>query len=221
MEVRELAVPDTAAASARALAALKLFRLFSRCPNGSAGIPPALLFSAVFPADTDLLGEPCGDFLPPEPAYAGRGFAFSVMASKLGQILLHHQHSHSQCRRHTKISKQCASILIAITQPLDTSPHRKLRIPNNTTGHKSRLKTLLPLIKPRANAALQRQILFSKNLPRSAFFPCGNVTTSKRKGRRDENSAGNRNFWCLFVPRCQPQRTLHPLVSYVYTQISL
>lgn len=85
MEVRELAVPDTAAASARAFAALKLFRLFSRCCNGSVGIPWALfsadLASRDFPADTDRLGEPFGDFLPPEPADAARAFEFSAMVA--------------------------------------------------------------------------------------------------------------------------------------------
>lgn len=69
-----------AAASARALAALKLFRLFSRCPNGNVGIPAfvsAEFESLDFPADADRLGEPFCDFIPAEPADAGRALAFS------------------------------------------------------------------------------------------------------------------------------------------------
>lgn len=84
VEVRELAVPDMAAASARAFAALKLFRLFSRCPNGNVGIPAfvsAEIESLDFPADNDRLGEPFCDFIPAEPADAGRALAFSDIVS--------------------------------------------------------------------------------------------------------------------------------------------
>lgn len=137
MEVRELAVPDMAAASARALAALKLVRLFSRCPNGSAGI--AVLFSAFaeasrdFPADAVRLGEPFCDFLPPEPADVGRA---SVMAStrgslhrELGEILPIRHHSTNN------FPKQCAPML-------------NFWIPNYTIGYTITQRTLQTLSKP-------------------------------------------------------------------------
>ena len=89
VDVRKVAAPAIASLSARAFAALKLFRLFSRCPKGSAGIPALVsaapprrvaVASLDFPADADLFGDPLCDCLLAEPADEDRCFIFSAMA---------------------------------------------------------------------------------------------------------------------------------------------
>ena len=133
MEVHELDAASAppriiAAASARAFAALKLFRLFSRCPKGNASIPafsaPPHKFPASlsFPADTVLFGEPLCDFLPPEPADDDRGFTFSAMApgrAKLGQIL-HKRGSNKHTRERSPPSNSRDQ---SLTQPHPPSSH--------------------------------------------------------------------------------------------------